>query len=138
MTTVSTPRRATSSAVTSTPYSNSTPSRWHSWSWLRIRSPNSARFGTLAARRTWPPASGSRSQTVTLCPLRAAAMPACIPAGPAPTTSTRRPSATGRASPTPSASRPVCGFSMQPSHRFKPIRPTHSWLHDRQRRVSSV
>ncbi len=25
---------------------------------------------------------------------------------------------------------------MQPSHRFRPIRPTHSWLQDRQVRIS--
>ena len=36
------------------------------------------------------------------------------------------------------ASRPVRGFSMQPSQRLRPIRPTHSWLHDRHRRISSV
>ncbi len=27
---------------------------------------------------------------------------------------------------------------MQPSHRLRPIRPTHSWLHDRHNRISSV
>ena len=35
-----------------------------------------------------------------------------------------------------SASRPVRGFSMQPSQRFRPMRPTHSWLHERHRRIS--
>ena len=35
----------------------------HSLTWLRTRSPNSARLGTDAARRTWPPASASRSST---------------------------------------------------------------------------
>ncbi len=137
-TTVSGARRSTSSAVASTPYSTWTPRRAHSWTWLRTRSPSSARFGTDAARRTWPPASCSRSRTVTWWPLRAAAIAACRPAGPAPTTSTRRPRVTGRASPTPSDSRPVRGFSMQPSQRFSPMRPTHSWLQDRHRRVSSV
>ena len=39
-----------------TPYSIVTPSRRHSVSWLRIMSPNSARFGTDAASRTCPPA----------------------------------------------------------------------------------
>ena len=30
------------------------------------------------------------------------------------------------------------GFSMQPSQRLRPIRPTHSWLHDKHKRISSV
>ena len=25
---------------------------------------------------------------------------------------------------------------MQPNHRFRPMRPTHSWLHDKQLRIS--
>ena len=53
-------------------------------------SPNSARLGTDAAIVTWPPASGCCSNTVTRCPLRRAAIAACRPAGPAPTTITDR------------------------------------------------
>ncbi len=64
----------------------STASWRHSISWLRTRSPSSARFGTDAARRTWPPGSAARSSTVTRWPRLPAAMAACSPAGPAPTT----------------------------------------------------
>src|SRR5580704_7826989 len=60
----------------------------------------------------------------------------CRPAGPAPTTMTWRLDRTGGASGVDS--RPVPGFSMQPSQRFRPIRPTHSWLHDRHSRMSSA
>ena len=75
---------------TLTPYSIVTPSLRHSVNWLRIMSPNSARFGTDAASRTCPPACRSFSYTVTLIPLRAAAIAACNPPGPAPTTTTVR------------------------------------------------
>ena len=61
------------------------------------------------------------------------------PAGPPPTTTTRLGVATRCNVPMPySFSRPVAGVSMQPSQRFNPMRPTHSWLHDRHRRMSSV
>jgi hypothetical protein len=76
-------------------------------------------------------------------------MAACRPAGPAPTTITLRDCwgeagfATGFAANATafaaySASRPVRGFSIQPSQRFRPMRPTHSWLQLRHRRISSV
>jgi hypothetical protein len=60
----------------------------------------------------------------------------CRPAGPAPTAMTWRLDRTGGASGVDS--RPVRGFSMQPSQRFRPIRPTHSWLHDGHSRMSSA
>ncbi len=137
-TTESGDRRATSAASTRTPYSISTPRRPASWSWLRTRSPNSARLGTLAASATCPPAAPAASHTVTRWPLRAAAMAACRPAGPAPTTSTSRVRRTSTGSPVLPCSLPVRGFSMHPSHRLRPMRPTHSWLQLRHNLVSSA
>ena len=118
---------------------SSTPSRRHSVSWLRTRSPNSARLGTDAARRTCPPglalALVHRHRVAVAGGgdggLQAGRTGADDQHAP------RRPPRAG-AGRRRSTSRPVRGFSMQPSQRLRPIRPTHSWLHDRHSRISSV
>ncbi len=103
-------------------------------------SKNSARLGTAAATTACPPRRSSRSKRTTRWPSSAAETAACRPPGPPPTTTTFlvvgvvvvvRVEAGGGA-----ASRPVNGFSMQPSHRLSPMRPTHSWLHERHVRMS--
>ena len=53
---------------------SSTPSRRHSVTWLRIMSPSSARFGTVAASRTCPPGWPALVDR-DACPARAARSP---------------------------------------------------------------
>ncbi len=124
-------RMATASA--SAPVRMSTPARRALTMRLRAMSRNSARLGTVAATCTWPPRRSCRSKRTTRWPRSAAVTAACSPPGPPPTTTTFfRRCGTGSGT----ASRPVRGLSMQPSHRLRPIRPTHSWLQDRQVRMS--
>ena len=49
-----------------------------------------SRFGALAARFTWPPTCGAFSNSTTSWPRSRATRAASSPAGPAPTTTTRR------------------------------------------------
>ena len=95
---------------------------------------NSARLGTVAATWTWPPeAVVALEQDHLVAPLGGGDR-RLQPAGAA--ADHDHPCGAGAGAGTGVDSRPVRGFSMQPSQRLRPIRPTHSWLHDRQVRMS--
>ena len=125
---------STSARVAVVEVTRSTPSRRAATTRLRVMSRNSARLGTVAATCTWPPRRSRRSNRVDPVPPLGRRHRGLQPAGSA-ADHHHLPAAAGCRGATVD-SRPVLGFSMQPSQRLRPIRPTHSWLQERQVRMS--
>ena len=110
--TSSAPAPATSATPTSAPSRTSTPSASRRRAYHARSSVIWSREGWSPARRNWPPNRAPRSMRVTRCPRSAATRAASSPAGPPPTTSTRRGSGlASNRSPPHAHSRPADGFT---------------------------
>ena len=104
----------TQSAVASTSRRTSTPSVSRRRVNQSSRSVIWPRDGWRPASRNCPPSTGPRSRSVTVCPRSAATRAASNPAGPPPTTRTRRGcGAASNRSPSHSHSRPADGLTRQ-------------------------
>ena len=91
-------------------------------------------LGAREATSSLPPSSGSRSQIETSCPRRRAILAASIPAGPLPTTITRR--GEGAGSIRQVSSRPTSGLTAQRASLAFATRSTQA-LQEMQGRISA-